>query len=69
MCRKNCHNYSIDALSLLSLTAATIGLITPLALTFTHAVLPLSNALFRAGPKSSLLVTNSPCPPKPSKIE
>ena len=37
-------------MSLLSLTAATIGLITPLALTFTHAVFPLSNALFKIYP-------------------
>ena len=60
--------YSIDALSLLSLTAATIGLITPFALTLIQAVFPLSRALFNAGANCSLLVTSSPCPPKPSKI-
>jgi len=53
-------DYSIDALSLLLLTAATIGLITPLAFTFTHAVFPLSRALLSAGASSSLLRTSSP---------
>ena len=60
--------YSIDDFSLLLATAATIGLNTGLAFTFTHAVLPLAIALFSAGPNSSLFVTNSPWPPKPSNI-
>ena len=43
----------------MSLTAATIGLITPFAFTLIHAVLPLSKALFNAGANSSLFVTNT----------
>ena len=61
-------DYSIEALSLLSVTAATIGLITPFALTLIQEVLPLSIALFSAGINSSLLFTSSPCPPNPLKI-
>ena len=38
----------MDALSLLFVVANTIGLITPLALTFIHDVFPLSIALLRS---------------------
>ena len=68
MRRESCHNYSIDDFSLLLATAETIGLNTGFALTFTHAGFPLYIALLSAGSSSSLLLTNSPCPPKPSKI-
>ncbi len=42
--RRNNGHHSIEALSRLSDVAATIGLITPLHLTLTHAVLPLAIA-------------------------
>ena len=68
MRRESCHNYSIDDFSLLLATAETIGLNTGFALTFTHEGFPLSIALLSAGPSSSRLLTDSPCPPKPSNI-
>lgn len=52
--------YSIDALSRLSVVASTIGLMTPFALTFRQAGLPLASARRSVGPSCSRVSTSSP---------